>query len=290
MSRIQSDLLLADGALRSCPSRGVLKGGSLDAWDACNASLQAVLSILRESVLAAQDGSAAAVSMLWRKSSASKKLLALLRVVVEEAHALQGEAVQATAARAVRWRAVHDSINVIEFFWQRTQKSATLWPAMREWIVELGGITSLWATLAWMVLVPTQGFGASADDIHQLLRASVNSVLALTHGMFSLRRPVELAQNNDVVTVLSRVLSVLLPADFAAGNARTWYLDAMSYIVTTLSSLEGRMLSAHLHKPMLVCWPYLMADMGRQRKLLPAPPGYVLLTLKVHIQLILRHS
>ena len=58
----------------------------------------------------------------------------------------------------------HGSIGVIHFFWKRTkQESATLWPAMRKWIVELGGITSLWTALAWiLVMIPMQDFEAAA--------------------------------------------------------------------------------------------------------------------------------
>ena len=264
-SRIKSDLLLVDGALRSCPSRALLKGGSVDAWAACNACLQAVLPILHESVLAAQSGSgAAAVSMAWRKSSASKKLLVLLRAVIEEAHALQCEAACAAAARTVRCRTVHCSIGVIRFFWKHTPQSATIWPAMREWIVELGGITSLWTALAWVVRTPSSCFEAeSADVTHQLLRASDHTMLGLTYEMFKIRRPVELAQNSAVVAVLNNMYGDLLPRDFAAGNARPWDLRLVFCAVTALYQLEGSMLSAHLHKPLLVFWPYLAAEMQR---------------------------
>ena len=268
-SRIQSDLVLVDGALRSSPSRAQLKGSSVDAWAACNASLLAVLPILQESVLADQGGSVAAISMYWRKSSAGKKLLALLRAVVEEAHALQGEAAHAAAAHSARCHAVHGSISVISFFWQHTQQSAALWPAMREWIVELGGVTSLWTALAWAARIPMRGCEAAANAVQEL-RASVHSVLALTHGMFTLRRPVELAQNSAVTTVMSSVLSDLLPRDFSAGNARKWDLDVVFCAVTRLYRLEGSMLSAHLHKPLLIFWPYLNAEMRRQqRQLVP---------------------
>ena len=307
-SRIQSDLLLVDGALRSCPSRALLKAGSFDAWAACNTSLQAVLSVLHESVLADQQGgSAAAVSMLWRKSSASKKLLALLRAVVEEAHALQGEAAHAcAAARTVRCRAVHGSISVISFFWPRTQQSTTLWPAMREWIAELGGIKSVWTALAWLVSLPTQYFEA-AD--HRLLRESAHSVIALTYCLFGLRRPVELSQHAAVTTALGSVLGNMLPRDFAAGNADMWdvrvvfhaiaalcqleyvmepeHLNDMFYNVTSLQQLEGCTLAAHLHKPLLVFWPHLVAEMRRQHRCLQEstgespPPGNGLPSLKV---------
>ena len=284
-SRIQSDLVLVDAALRSSPSRVLLKGGLVDAWAASNASLEAVLSILHNSVLADQSGSAAAVSMHWRKSSASKKLLALLRAVVEEAPALQGEAAHTATAHSARCHAVHGSICVISFFWQRTKQSAALWPAMREWIVELGGVTSLWTALAWVVMIPLRVCEAAANAAHEL-RASVHSVLALTRDMFSSRQPVELAQNSAVRTVLSSLLSDLLPRDFAAGNARKWDLDVVFRAVTTLYRLEGGMLLAHLHKPLLIFWPYLNAVMRRQqRQLVPesAEASEVwLCELKVH--------
>ena len=272
-SRIQSELVLVDGALRSSPSRALLKGGSADAWTACDASLRAVLPIFHESVLADladQRGSVAAVSMHWRKSSASKKLLALLRAVVEEAHALQDEAAHAAAARTVRCRSLHGSISVISFFWEHTQQSATLWPAMREWIIELGGITSLWKALAWSVMLPMQDIEAAADAVlHLGLRESVESVLEITRDLFSSRRPVELVHNSAVATVLSSVLGNLLPKDFASGNPETWNLSLVSHTIMVLYKLEGSTLSAHLHRPLLLFWPYLAAEMRRQSRLLP---------------------
>ena len=287
-SRIQSHLLIVDGALHSCPSRALLKGGSIDAWAACSTTLQAVLPVLRE-LLADQSG-AAAVSMQWRKSSASKKLLALLRAAIELAHALPFEAAPTAAACTVRCRAVHDSIYFIILFWTSSQPSATgtLWPAMREWIVELGGIRSLWTVLAWVILIPVQDFEA-ADAIHQLLRVSVRMVLYLTNGMFSLRRPVELAKDSAFTTVMSRLLSVLLPRDFVAGNAHTWDLDTVFIVITTQYQLEGSMLPVHLLKPMLVFWPFLFAELRRQRRLLQesagayVPPGHWRLGVKVNI-------
>ena len=117
-SRIHSDLLRIDGALRSCPSRASLKSGSIDAWTACDISLEALLAVLPGSVFIDQGGSAAAVSMHWRKSSASKKLLALLQAVIEEAHVVRYE-----AAGPLQVHTVHGSICVISFFWQCTRRS-----------------------------------------------------------------------------------------------------------------------------------------------------------------------
>ena len=295
-ARIKSDLLLVDGALRTCPSRTLLKGGSVDAWAACNASLHALLPIFRGSILADQGGSAPAVAMHWRKSSVSKKLLALLREVVEDSPALRSVAAHATSARTVRCRAVHGSIGVISFFWELSKQSAALWPAISEWIIELGGVTSLWAALAWVILIPMQDFGAAADAMHQLLRVSVHEVFALTHDMFSFfRRPVELKQNSAVITVLSRLLSDLLPRDFAAGNAQQWDLDVVSCTISALCEFEGSaggVLSAHLHRPLLAFWPHLIAAMGRQQRILPKSAGASvpqedspLGQLKVHINI-----
>ena len=36
--------------------------------------------------------------------------------------------------------------------------------------------------------------------------------------------------------------------------------------VTTLRRLEGSVLSAHLHKALLIFWPHLMAEMRRQQR------------------------
>ena len=292
-ARIKSDLLLVDGALRSSPSRSVLKSSSADPWAACNASLQEVLPIVRGSVFADQGGSATAVAIHWRKSSASKKLLALLRAVVEDAPALTSVAAHATSARTIRSRAVHGSISVISFFWRRNLQS-NLWPAMGEWVIELGGVMSLWKALAWVVLIPMQDFETTADAMHQLLRVSVHEVFTLTHDMFSIRGPEELQQNSAVITVLSRLLGELLPRDFAAGNAKEWDLDVVSCTISALCELEGSagsLLSAHLHRPLLVFWPQLVAEMGRQRRLLPEsaarasvpPENSPLGRLKVHI-------
>ena len=291
-SRIQSDLLLVDGALRSSPSRTLLKGGSIDAWAACYASLAGVLHVLCESVLADQSVSAAAASMQWRKSSASKKLLALLRSVVDEAPALQGETAHAAAARIVGCCAVHGSIGVIHcFFWQRFQQSATLWPAMREWIVELGGITSLWTALAWVIRIPVHDLLAAASGLdHEiLLRKSVHTVLALTHDMLKIRRPVELAQSSAVITVMSHVLGDLIPRDTVRGDAHTWDLHVVFLAIGTLCHLEGSELSAHLHKPLLVFWPFMIAEMRRQRLLtkstgasFPSEDGLCGLKVQIH--------
>ena len=276
-SRIKADLVLVDGALRSCPSRAQLKGGSAGTWHACSTGFVAVHPLCK-SLLAGQSGSAAAASLHWRKSSASKKLLALLRAVIEEVHALQDEAAHDAEARAIhcaaRFCAVHGSISVISLFWQRTQQSATLWPAMREWIVELGGISSLWTALAWVVMIPMQDFGAAADMVHQAMRGSIPPVLALTTDMIGIRRPVELVQNSAVITVMSSVLGDLLPRDFAAGNAQTWDLDIVLQVISALCyNLEGSMLSAHLHRPLLVFWPCLIAEMRRQHRLLTESAG-----------------
>ena len=276
-SRIKADLLLVDGALRSSPSRAQLKGGSVDAWTSCCTVLLAVHPVLCQSVLAAQIGSAPTVAMHWRKSSASKKLLALLRAVVEEAPALPCE-----AAEDLRCCSVHGCISVILIFWERSPQSATLWPAMREWIVELGGITSLWAVSAWVVMIPTQDNGAGVDVSYQLLRKSLPALLALTKDMTKIRRPVELAQNSAVVTVMSSVLGDLLPRDFAAGNAQLWDLGNVLLAIGALChNLEASELSAHLHKPLLVFWPYLISEMRRQHQLCPESAGASVITSRV---------
>ena len=72
---------------------------------------------------------------------------------------------------------------------------------------------------------------------------------------------------------MSSVLGDLLPRDFVAGNAQTWAMHVVFYAVTELWRLEGSMLAAHLHKPLLVFWPYLIADLRQQRRLRPDVAG-----------------
>ena len=47
----------------------------------------------------------------------------------------------------------------------------------------------------------------------------------------------------------------------------------MFYNVTSLCQCEGCMLAAHLHKPLLVFWPHLVAEMRRQLRHLQESTG-----------------
>ena len=102
--------------------------------------------------------------------------------------------------------------------------------------------------------------------MNPLLRASVHSVLALTHDMFSIRRPVELARNSVVYTVMCCLFSDMLPGDFASGNAQMWDLAVVVRAINALGRLAGSTVSSYLHRPMLLFWPYLIAETRRLAK------------------------
>ena len=138
-------------------------------------------------------------------------------------------------------------------------------------------------------MIAVQDLAAAADAPHQLFRASIESVLELTEDMFSLRRPVELAQNSAVTTVLSCVLGKMLPRDFAAGNAQAWDLPVVFHAIHALLPLEGSMLAARLHRPVLVFWPYLIAEVGRRRRLHPESESTTIFNLKVNFRTVRTH-
>ena len=277
-SRIQADLKRLDGVLRLGPSRILLKGGSADTWNACDNSLQAVLPVLEEWALADRNGpGAAAIVMHWRKSGTSKKLLALLRAVVEEAPSLAP--VDATSPQNC---AVRHSITAISFFWQRTQHSTTAWPAMREWLFDQGGVQNIWTALAWcmsstsgMTSLPSQEGQATGgnEEPHRLLSAPFYAVLVLTLGLADPRMAEEVFEHRGFISALQLLLSSILPRAIAAGCGPTWKLgNTLSFIATVSSSpVNGHKLAAQLHRPLLVSWPYLIAELRRMSQTTMGP-------------------
>ena len=155
--RIKLDLQRVDRAIRPGVShRALLKSGSVEAWKACLSSLREALTILLDSSFTDRNGSAA-TWIHWRKSGTSKQLLGLLRAVVEEA---PGSAV---AADCPRESALHVGLGIISFLFKRT-RSGALWPAMREWILDQGGLQAIWPALAWSMALPVVGEDKAAHD------------------------------------------------------------------------------------------------------------------------------
>ena len=260
---IKADLQRIDSALKAgFGHRSRLRAGSLEAWRACSTSLSDVIIILVRSAFAHPGESAAAMWVHWRKSSTSKQLLSLLQAVIEEVHVLEP-----SVAWSIRSCAAHFSICIIDFFFMRT-RSATLWPSMRAWLVDQGGVQGIWTTLAWSLTC-----SASTDLVH--IRISVRSVLSLTDELRGVHMIASLPQHPGVAGALILLLSEILPRDFAAGNSQLWRLgEFLSSIVcitdASIPPLEadhggGSSLVLQLHRPLLVAWPYLMAAL-RQRE------------------------
>ena len=171
-TRISADLQRVDRAIRPGVShRAKLKSGSVEAWNACLSSLQETEHIIEDSSFSDQNSSSAAVWVHWRKSGTSKQLLGLLRTAVEEAPG------SALVAGCVRECALHVGIVVISFLFKCAQYG-TLWPAMREWIAEQGGLQAIWQALTWSMALVSED--KTAHDAS--LREPVHAVIGLMSG------------------------------------------------------------------------------------------------------------
>ena len=248
-SRIAADLQRVDRAIRPGVShRAILKGGSIEAWTACLSSLRETSQILIDSSFSDQNGSAA-VWIHWRKSGTSKQLLGLLRTAVEEA---PGPALD---AGCIRECALHAGLGLIGFLFQRTQ-SGVLWPAMREWIIDLGGLRATWQALAWsMALV-----GGDRAAHYANLRVPVHAVFGLmprpdgAHAVLTVP-----GANPSITTALALLFSDLWPRDLASGHEHDWHMqDLLGDAASLCMQLGSSQPQPQLHRAFLVTWPHLM--------------------------------
>ena len=250
MSRVQLDLLRIDRTIR--PGHGLrasMKSGSAEAWILCSDSLAAVLIDLSDSVFADRNGSPA-TWIHWRKSGTSKQLLGLLRAAVEEAPG------SALAALCVRERTLHYGIRATSFLFMHTQHGV-LWPAMREWILDLGGLQAIWQALAWsMALV---GEDKAAHDA--ALRMPVQAVIGITSRPDGIQPAVfPISVHTSVAAALTLLFSDLLPRDLASGNAHEWRIRELLGHVVSFCDLLGRSQpQPQLHRAFILTWPHLMA-------------------------------
>ena len=271
---IKADLQRIDTALKAgLGHRGSLarlKAGSIEAWSACSTSLSDAILVFMSSAFAEPGEGAAATWVHWRKSSTSKQLLSLLQTVIEEVHVAEP-----TAAWSLRSCAAHSSIYLINFFFMHT-RSAALWPAMRGWLLDQGGMQSIWTALAWCLSCRERS--AASREFAQI-RGSIHSVLELTklagnlhdvHILFT-----SLPQHPSVASALRLMFGEILPRDFEAGNAHLWRLrDVLTsfgficYVsVPTPSTVSS--LTSQLHQPLLVSWPYLIAALRQSKQQQP---------------------
>ena len=296
----QVDIRRIENALKAFPSRVMLKGDSTEAWDVCFRGLQALLSSLADSIFTDRGKDAAAAWMHWRKSSTSKQLLSLLRSVLElqthgQGAASRDAAVGAGAAGAPTLTehsaaSVHsrrDSVashagifctGVIDLMFLNSQ-SAALWPAMREWLVNQGGIQSIWTALAWSISLGDIAIDQERERSVSLGR-SAEQVLMLTSELYHLggrELSVQLAQHPSVIASLQRLLGDVLPRDVAARGKATWdmfvMLPSVSGICLQSNAGEGILipLQSLLHRPLLVAWPFLMTALRQEFR--SAPTG-----------------
>ena len=255
-ARIKADLQRIDAALKaSLGHRGSLarlRAGSLEAWSAISTSLSDVTLALTSSAFADPGDGAAATWVHWRKSSTSKQLLSLLQTVIEEVHVAEP-----AAAGSLRSYAAHSSIYLINFFFMHT-RSAALWPAMRGWLLDQGGMQSIWTALAWCLASRER---AASSDIVQI-RSSIQAAFALTLYINSVTVTASLSQHPGVIRVLMIVFGEILPADFAAGNADKWRLrDVLNSARALGRAASYSSLASQLHQPLMVAWPYLVTTL-----------------------------
>ena len=253
-SRILADLQRVDRAIRPGVShRAKLKSGSVEAWNACLSSLQETEQTIEDSSFSDQNGSAA-TWIHWRKSGTSKQLLGLLKTAVEEAPG------SALVAGCVRECALHVGLGVISFLFKCSQ-SGTLWPAMREWIAEQGGLQAIWQALTWsMALV---GGDKAAHDA--ALREPVHAVIGLISRPDGTQLTLPPSAYPSITATLTLLFSDLLPRELASGNAHQWCMqEVLSNVTVACKLISGSQPQPHLHRAFLVTWPYLMGWFRQQ--------------------------
>ena len=249
MSRVQLDLQRIDRAVKPAGHglRASLKSGSAEAWTVCSDSLKAVSIEFSDSVFADQSGSAA-TWIHWRKSGTSKQLLSLLRAAIEEAPS------SALPAGCVRERALHFGICVTSFLFMRTQHGA-LWPAMREWIIDQGGLQAIWNALAWSMALVGEDKAAHDND----LRVIVHMVIRLMLKSDGMQPVFPLSAHPSVNAALTLLFSDLLPRGLASGDAHAWLMrELLTNVVCLCDQLAHSQPQPQLQRAALVAWPHLM--------------------------------
>ena len=217
-------------------------------------------SVYRSSVFSVPSGGAA-LWVHWRKSSVSKQLLGLMRAVIEVVEADEGTVnptLEFLVARANVYATLHGCIAQLTQLFAATQ-SAALWPAMREWIIDQGGMNSVWAALARSMELAAQervaflalcgadaqmsaGAGKemseSLEDLsYRPPRMNIVSALTMTNQLpiaTPASWPEELPFLPGLIASLSFLFSEVLPRDMAAGNAHKWDLILLVYHIVML--------------------------------------------------------
>ena len=288
-ARIQAEFLRLDRALRGgCSHRSSLKAGSSQAWEACEDSLLAVVSVFDEDTcIFKSDKSVAAVWVQWRKSNTSKQLLGLVRSVLEAATA-QGSRREASApdrmCMALTAVGMHDSITIADRL-HAAAAEGVLWPALHEWLLEKGGVDTMWRALTLELeracAGDEGGIWAGMSDALEIANARANmildSVVTVLILSLSLRCPKPPPQPNgallkghggDGVTVLQLTLGKLIPAAFPAMQPEVRTMaTAFAHRIGSLcrhTPTRGSEYLEPMHLPALRAWPYLVGAARHQ--------------------------
>ena len=283
-ARIQADFLRLDKALRGgCNLRSSLKADSLPAWEACRDSLADVASFINGGacIFTSASDKSAAVWVQWRKSNTSKQLLSLVRSALDAAAAAEanGREVSAPVRRCLPLIVIglHGSISVVSYFYSAAA-AGVLWPALREWLVEQGGVATIWRALTWDLegacAVGEGGVrvltGHVANSRACMLLDSVDTFLSL-----SLRCPKPPPQPNDALlkghggggmTALQLTLGKLIPAAFPKlqpdarkrAAALAHRIGLLCCSSTLAAENGGQEYLESMHLPALQAWPYLV--------------------------------
>ena len=239
---------------------------SLDAWAACCDGVLTACEIL--GLLIADQGSSAALWVHWRKSSAGKQFLALLKAI-SEAIASEAAWMPAAAGSATRRTLLHgymviawtNVMDTLRLLYKGTQAGA-LWPALRDWLAENDNVMGLWGGLAWCS-------GAGDDDA---AISAVHDVVNMTKDKIRRGRPPPaLLRHPCVAEGLRLALSKVLPKGFARDHGDDW--SALRVLNIKLALLHIEIMATaephlwrHLHLPALSLWPYLVGALRRQRE------------------------
>ena len=265
-SRALAQLKRLEIALRpGFNQRASLRSASpLDAWAACCDGVLTACEIL--GLLISDQGSGAALWIHWRKSSASKQFLALLKAiseaVISEADWIPAAAGSATGIdtgtllhgyMVIAWTRVVDTLRLL---YNGTQAGA-LWPALSDWLAENDNLMGLWGGLAWCCR-------AGDDD-----EAAISAVHDVVNMMKD--KPPALLQHPRVAEGLTLALSKVLPKGFArdhgddGSSLRVLNIKLTLLNIVIMATAEPQ-LWQHLHLPALSLWPYLIGALRRQRE------------------------
>ena len=236
----------------------------MGAWDICRNSAEVARGIVI--LLISDQGSGATLWVHWRKSSASKQFLALLKAVSDaiasEADWMPAAAVSTSSVRRTlrfsmmtAWMYVMDTLRLL----YKGSQAGALWPALRDWLAETGNLQGLWGKLVWCC--------SGASDNAAL--SVVHDLVSMTHTQLSQGHlPPALLQHPRVAEALGLVLRTVLTMGFARHYDLDWLALEISVTLLQIENMAVAepQLWQHLHLPALSLWPYLVGALRRQRE------------------------